>query len=221
MSSNSAQKIRGLYALCDQSYRKDLDHVEMASQLLAGGVNILQLRMKGAQDLKKISQTAKAIMALKKQYEFTFILNDFVELGLELGVDGIHVGQDDMSLTKLRGHIQERRSSQGQPILLGYSSHSLREAKDAEAAGADYVALGAIFPTATKGPGHPVVGVTTLKQVVQSLQVPVVAIGGIDKDNFKQVQETGVAAIAMIGGLTHMPNITQATQGFVKAFDEK
>lgn len=221
MNNQTREKnsIRGLYALCDQSYRKDLTHKDMAQQLLAGGISVLQLRMKGERDLEKVRKVTKEILELKKQYNFTFILNDFVELGLELDVDGIHVGQEDMSIAQIR-QLAEKSGSKNKDLLLGYSSHSLAEAIAAQAAGADYVAFGAVFPTATKGPGHPVVGVEALKQVVQTLNVPVVAIGGINQDNFDQVKATGVAAIAMIGALTNVPNITEAVRSFVRKWGE-
>jgi len=150
-------------------------------------------------------------MGFKKQYPFTFIVNDFVEIALEVGADGVHVGQDDLP-------IEEVRKKVGNKMLIGYSSHSLEEALKAQKRGADYVAFGAIFPTKTKAPGHPVQGLEKLGQVVKKLSIPVVAIGGINKNNFRQVKETGVAAIAMISALTESKNIAAETQFFVSHF---
>lgn len=203
--------IRGIYALCDTSLNPAISHLALAQNLISGGVPILQLRMKGERDLGKVRAVAEAILALKKQRDFCFLLNDFVELAAELPVDGVHVGQDDLSVAKARDLLGPSR-------LIGYSSHSLQEALVAEAAGADYVALGAIFPTATKGPGHPVQGLAVLKEVVATLRVPVVAIGGINRSNFSQVLETGVAAAAMIGTLTLAPDIQTEARWFVDEF---
>jgi thiamine-phosphate pyrophosphorylase len=208
------QKIQGIYALCDTTFYPEKSHLRLAEELLAGGIKILQLRMKGETDLNKVRQTAEQILSLKKQFDFTFIVNDFVDIALELGADGIHVGRDDTPVPELL------KKTKGK-ILVGYSSHSLPEAVLAEQQGAHYVALGAIFPTPTKGPGHPVVGLETLRRVVQQLKIPVVAIGGINSENFAQVVDTGVAAIAMISALTTVPDITTAAAEFVQKFRQK
>ncbi|MCC6272216.1 MAG: thiamine phosphate synthase [Deltaproteobacteria bacterium] len=207
-------EIRGIYALCDTSLNPRLSHLELARQLVAGGVPILQLRMKGETDLGKVREVARQILALKRERDFTFLLNDFVELAAELPVDGVHVGQDDLSIAEVRKIL-------GPGPLIGYSSHSLAEARAAEAAGADYVALGAIFPTATKGPGHPVQGLDTLREVVTTLRAPVVAIGGINRENLSQVLATGVAAVAMIGALSLAPNIAAEARWFVDEFQKR
>ncbi|KAB2841588.1 thiamine phosphate synthase [bacterium] len=208
------REIRGIYALCDTSLNPRLTHLELARRLVAGGVPILQLRMKGETDLSKVREVARGILELKRERDFTFLLNDFVELAAELPVDGVHVGQDDLS-------IPEARKLLGPGRLIGYSSHSLEEARAAEAAGADYVALGAIFPTATKGPGHPVQGLDKLKAVVAALRAPVVAIGGIKRENFSEVIATGVAAVAMIGALSLAPDIAAEARWFVDEFQRR
>ncbi len=203
-----AQKISGLYAICDTSFSLQYSHLELADLILQGGCKVLQLRMKGEKDLAKVRAATEQILSLKKNYDFTFILNDYVDLAAELSVDGVHVGQDDLS-------IAETRKKVGPKKIIGYSSHSLDEAIAGEKAGADYVALGAIFPTQTKGAGHPVQGLETLQTVVQSLTVPVVAIGGITLANLKSVLECKPAAIAVITALSKAPNVLQATRNFL------
>ncbi len=205
------RRLEGIYALCDNSLSPHRDHLDLAKALLAGGAPILQLRMKGEKDLAKVRKTAQAILELKADYDFIFLLNDFVELGRELPVDGVHVGQDDMAVEKARELL-------GPAKLVGYSAHSLEEALAAEKSGADYVALGAIYPTATKGPGHPVQGIAKLKEVVAALSVPLVAIGGINRSNFAAVLETGAAMAAMIGALTTAPDVAAETRWFVEGF---
>jgi thiamine-phosphate pyrophosphorylase len=203
--------IRGIYALCDTSLSPAKSHVELAKELLLGGVDIIQLRMKGETNTAKVRDTAHSIRSLKRERPFTFIVNDFIDVALEIGADGVHLGRDDLDLI-------EARKLTGPDLLIGYSSHSLEEAMEAERLGADYVALGAIFPTATKGPGHPVVGLDTLRRVVQKLTVPVVAIGGINEKNFSEVLATGVHAVAMIGALTLAPDIPVQARWFVERF---
>lgn len=206
------KRLEGIYALCDNSLNPSRSHLELARALLQGGAPILQLRMKGDKDVAKVRRTAAAILELKTDHDFIFLLNDFVELGRELPVDGVHIGQDDMAIEKAREIL-------GPSKLIGYSSHALDEALEAESRGADYVALGAIYPTATKGPGHPVQGIAKLKEVVAALSVPVVAIGGINRGNLADVVRSGAAMAAMIGALTLAPDVAAETRWFVEAFD--
>ena len=204
--------ICGIYALCDTTYQNGDSHLVLAEKLLKGGVRILQLRMKGEKDEARIIQTTRDILTMKKNYEFTFILNDFVDIALTLGADGIHVGADDAT-------VSDVKKLAGFRVLVGYSAHSLSEALEAEQRGADYVALGAVFPTETKKPGHPVVGLELLRDTVAALQVPVVAIGGINRSNFSQVLDTGAASVAMIGALTQAPDVTREAKYFVGQFE--
>ncbi len=203
--------IQGIYALCDTSLNPAMGHLDLAERVLAGGVPILQLRMKGEKDLGRVRTVAEGILALKSRYDFCFILNDYVGLAQELPVDGVHIGQDDMEPAEARQLLGPER-------LIGYSSHSLGEAMKAEQGGADYTAFGAIYPTATKGPGHPIQGIEKLKQVVAAVRKPLVAIGGINRRNFSEVVASGVAAVAMIGALTLAPDITAEARWFVETF---
>lgn len=205
--------IRGIYGICDTTFTPGKTHQELAQGLLSGGVRIIQLRMKDAENLETVAQAARDILNLKKDYDFTFILNDYVKLARDLGVDGVHVGADDMAIPQVRELV-------GSQCLIGYSSHGLEEALGAANAGADYVALGAIFPTLTKGPGHPVVGLEILKQVVGQSSKPVVAIGGINRENYLTVLQTGVSAIAMISALVGQTDIKAAAQYFCQSYSD-
>lgn len=209
-----SDRINGLYALCDNTFSPQVSHVKLARLFLEGGAALLQLRLKGEKDLSRIEEITRAILREKKHHSFTFILNDYVELAEKLPVDGIHVGQDDLPIRELRKRV-------GREKIIGYSSHSLPEALQAEKEGADYVAFGAIYPTQTKGPGHPVQGIEKLKEVVQTVKIPVVAIGGIHSKNLREVLETKVAAVAMITALTQASDIVAATRYFVEKIREK
>lgn len=204
--------LSGLYALCDNTPCPDRSHASLAFDLLCGGAQILQLRMKN-KTARGRREVAQYIMKLKQKFHFSFIVNDDPELVRDLGADGVHVGSDDLEVSACRRFL-------GPLKYIGYSAHSLREAREAEAAGADYVAFGAIFPSPSKGPGHPVQGIRNLKKVVSSLQVPVVAIGGITHENVPSVLKTGVTAVAMISALAAAPNVTSATQQMVQIMRE-
>ncbi len=195
-------EIRGLYALCD--------NVRLAEELLIGGAPILQLRIKGCDpdNLRRRSTIARAITDLKKRYEFTFLINDDLLLARELGAAGVHVGADDPPVAHCRRVLGPSR-------LIGYSAHSLTEAYAAEQAGADYVAFGAIFPSPSKGPDHPVQGPDKLKELVRTVNVPIVAIGGINQDNVQDVLSTGAAAVAMISALSWATNVPGATRAML------
>src|SRR5918996_4145020 len=101
--STEMRRLEGIYALCDNTLNPNRSHLELAKALLQGGAPILQLRMKGEKDLAVVRRTAQAILELKSDHDFIFLLNDFVELGRELPVDGVHIGQDDMAVEKARG----------------------------------------------------------------------------------------------------------------------
>lgn len=192
------KEIRGLYAILDASMMAEEDPRELATDYLEGGVGILQLRDKkrteSPEAQKVFQERARQIAGLKRLYRFTFIVNDDLEVAGTVGADGVHVGENDFS-------IEECRKRLGPSFTIGYSAHSLEEALRAEREGADYVAFGAIYPTRHKGPGHPIQGIEKLKNVVRALRVPVVAIGGIGRDNIGDVLATQVASVAMISAL--------------------
>lgn len=203
--------LRGIYAIIDPSVVTDLSPENLALDYLRGGISILQLRDKRRSEStlarRRFRETALKIAALKKEFSFLFIVNDDIEVAKEVGADGVHVGVDDAALEVCRTVL-------GKEKIIGYSSHSLEEALEAEKRGADYVAFGAIYPSPTKGPGHPVQGVNRLKEVVSCLKVPVVAIGGIGRNNIKEVLSTGVSMVAMISALAKARDRVQESRLF-------
>lgn len=208
---DTRNEIRGLYAIVDNTFSPKKSHFELASEFLIGGCKVLQLRIKkpgGALWDSEIFEVAKEIMELKKRYDFTFIINDYVDVAAELKADGIHAGSNDMPVDEIRKRV-------GPDYVIGYSSHSIDEALAAEKNGADYVAFGAIYFTKTKGPGHPVQGVDKLKELVKKLNVPAVAIGGINRANIDEVLLSGVASVAMITGLACADDVVAETRWYV------
>lgn len=207
--------LHGLYAILDVSSLRGESVVTVAEDYLEGGLSILQLRDKGrlesTETRKKFLETARALQHLKSQKNFLLLINDDLETARKVGADGIHVGRDDPSL-------EECRKKLGPEKIIGYSAHSLEEALDAEKRGADYVAFGAIFPTKNKGAGHPIQGLEKLRVVVQAVTIPVVAIGGIGRNNLQSVIGTGVAMVAMISALSETNNRVTTARYFCSLF---
>ena len=207
-SQVASHKIRGLYGIVDNTFSPEKSHIELAGSYLVGGCRLLQLRIKkdrpGPWD-QNVFEIARGILRLKDRYDFTFIINDYVDVAAELRADGVHVGANDLPVDEIKARVGTR-------LMVGYSAHAIDEAVAAEKRGADYVAFGAIYPTKTKGPGHPVQGVEKLRDLVSRVSVPVVAIGGINRSNVDEVWSTGVAAAAMITGLTQADDVAGETR---------
>lgn len=189
------KEIKGLYAIVDPSCCPDTPPSELASLYLQGGARVIQLRQKTGEKAD-IASNARKILFLKKEFDFTFILNDFPEIALAVEADGVHLGQTDMPVGLARELL-------GKNVLIGKSTHSLDQAQRALKEDVDYIALGAIFPTQAKPAGHPVVGLEVLSSVVKISVKPVVAIGGINRANACDVVNSGVSAISMISALCH------------------
>jgi len=207
------KRIEGLYAIADSVWCPSPTIVEYVKKLLVAGCPIVQLRIKEGEGINpstraKVLVNAKEIMKLKTGFDFTFIVNDYPDVACEVEADGVHVGVDDMPIRELREMV-------GDGMIVGYSSHNLDEARAAITDGADYVALGAIFPTATKGPGHPVQGLKSLRHLVESVDAPVVAIGGIDRSNIDDVMQTGVSSVAVITALSKADDVVNESRWYI------
>lgn len=178
----------GLYIVTDP---KD-DHLATARKVLAAGVKIIQLRDKkmGKEEYLRI---AKQMAGSAKRSGAAFILNDHWDLINKVGADGVHLGQDDIKLFSLANV----RRKIGEEKIVGISTHSLLQAKAAARAGADYISVGPIFATPSK-PNVVPVGIKLLKQVLRRVKIPVVAIGGIDRNNVEKVLKAGCKRAAVI-----------------------
>lgn len=210
------KKISGLYAIADRDFNPFDSLSELVRRYLEGGAGIVQLRMKDDKDVRRgtsdVGRNAEEIMKLKGEYDFIFIMNDHVDVALDVGADGVHVGENDEP-------IEDIRARTGGDFVIGYSSHSKGEAVGAQGRGADYVAFGAVFPTRTKGPGHPIQGLEGLAEVSRSLEIPLVAIGGIGRENIARVIEAGADAVAMITALSQADDVVEETRWFLKAIE--
>ena len=183
------------------------DSLPLCRKLLDGGARIIQLRAKNLED-GAFRQIAREMQALLRSHPepTMFIVNDRVEIAFEIGADGLHVGQDD---SDYRTVIAEAPPG----MSIGVSVGSASEAKDAQRAGADYVGAGAVFPTATKEDAE-YIGLDGLREVVASVSIPVVAIGGITLENVALVTAAGADYIAVISAVNQAADIGERLKLF-------
>jgi thiamine-phosphate pyrophosphorylase len=183
-----------LYGIVDFGYVAEDAMETVAADLIAGGADIIQLRAKGI-DTETIATAARKILPLCRTAGIPFVLNDFPELAVELGADGVHIGQDD-------GSISEVRALVGEEMLIGRSTHSLAQAKQALEDGADYIGFGPLFPTPTKA-GRPAIGLDEVTKMEADVGrfLPAFCIGGIKPDNLAQVLAAGARRCVVVSHL--------------------
>jgi thiamine-phosphate pyrophosphorylase len=205
-----AGRISGLYVIVDTALLKGRSCEDVAGEAVRGGAKVIQLRDKGL-GKKELLPLAQGLRDLCAEHDVLFMVNDYLDVALAVGADGLHVGQDDLPVRVARRLLPQDK-------LLGCSARTVERAKAAQADGADYVAVGAMYQTATKD-GAEVVGPERLRQVVAAVDVPVVAIGGINKDNVGRVMEAGAAAVAVISAVLGAEDVAGATRQIVKAIE--
>jgi thiamine-phosphate pyrophosphorylase len=201
----------GLYALCDDSVRRELPLALKAAQLLAGGVGVLQLRMKHT-PLPQALEAAREVAALCRAAGARCLVNDRVELVLLSGADGVHLGDEDLPCAAARQLLGPGR-------LIGVTARSAAAIAEAHAGGADYVGLGPVFASTTKASTVPALGLGGLRALAASSPLPVVAISGITLDNIAQVAATGVACAAVASDVLNAPDIAARARLLARAFD--
>ena len=182
-----------LYAILDPDQTGDRPLASVLDAMLAGGVSVLQLRVKDrpADEFLRLALTARERTS---RAGCLFIVNDRVDIALAAGADGVHLGQEDLPLEAARPLVGKR--------LIGVSTHSLEQAEEAERGGADYIGFGPMFPTRTKETGYETRGLSMLASVRRRVSLPIVAIGGITAENVMQTWSNGADAAAMISYLT-------------------
>jgi thiamine-phosphate pyrophosphorylase len=194
------------YAITDQASAQGRDDAAIAEALLKGGSSCLQYRAKKV-DAREQWRTAVVLRRLCKEAGALFIVNDRVDLALEVGADGVHLGQDDLPVAAARSLA--RRA--GRPdFLIGLSTHSQGQARAGEREGADYIGYGPIYATQTKEHNVPAVGPASLAPVLASVAVPVVAIGGIKLGHLAALASMGARHCAIVTALTSSPDVAGA-----------
>lgn len=192
-----------LYVITDKKASKGRGHLEVIKSAIDGGADVVQLRDKDA-GVRELVQVGNEIRLLTHRRHVDFIVNDRVDIALATDADGVHLGQDDLPLSLARKII-------GKEKIIGVSTHSLDEAIQAEADGADYIAVGPVFATPTK-PDYKPVGLELIRQVRMRIKIPFVVIGGIDENNIKDVVKAGATRVAVVRAVVGSDNITEATK---------
>jgi thiamine-phosphate pyrophosphorylase len=201
--------IKGLYAIIDTETLKGRSHAELTRQVLSGGAKVVQLRDK-VSDKQVLYPIAMEVRKICAEAGALFIMNDYLDLALAVKADGLHIGQTDLLL-------KEARKLLPADMLLGLSTQTVPQAIMAEKDGADYIGVGAVFPTTTKknARGH---GPGILSESKKAVKLPIVAIGGITLDNVGEVIAAGADSAAVISAILNAPSPEEAARQFILKF---
>ncbi len=192
-----------LYAVTDRHWLGDRTLYEVVKESLDGGATFIQLREKNL-DQEHFLEEAKELKKLCAEYKVPFVINDNVDIALEIDADGVHVGQSDMEAGDVRAKL-------GPDKIIGVSAQTVEQAILAEKRGADYLGVGAVFPTGSKDDAVEV-SHDTLREICKAVSIPVIAIGGITVDNTPVLTGTGICGIAVISAIYAQENIPEATR---------
>ncbi|MCI5758858.1 MAG: thiamine phosphate synthase [Eubacterium sp.] len=200
------KKALQLYAVTDRHWlngRRLADDVERA---LRGGATFVQLREKDDMKLEHDAflREAAEIKALCRRYKVPFVIDDDVDLALEIGADGVHVGQSDMETGLVRSRL-------GKDRIIGVSTQTVEEALLAESRGADYLGVGAVFPTGSKADASEV-SMDALRAICKAVSIPVVAIGGITEENVMELAGSGIVGISVISAIFSKEDVEGAAR---------
>lgn len=197
-----------LYGFLDAAYLGARDPVEVARELILGGVDILQLRAKTWCD-SAVAAVARRVLPITRAANVPLIINDHVAVARDVGADGVHLGQEDLQTTP----VERARGRLSPGAIIGVSTHSLAQAKAAEHLAPDYIGIGPLFATGTKPTAKPI-GLTTLRDVTGLVHLPAFAIGGITLENVADVVNAGARRIAVVSAILCASDVTAATREF-------
>ena len=185
-------------------------------EALAGGAPTIQLRLKSA-SARELLEAAQTLMPVVRSAGALFIVNDRLDVALAAGADGVHLGPDDLPVKDVR-RVADARSGVADTFIVGYSTDSTDEAARAEAEGADYLGVGAVYATANKSDAGDVIGLKGLRRVVKAVSIPVVAIGGITPERAPAVAKTGACGSATIGAVMSAAEPAEAVRELLLPF---
>lgn len=200
-----------LYAVTDRSWLNGKTLYEQVEQALEGGATFVQLREKEL-DEEHFLEEAREIKELCRKYNVPFVINDNVDIALTMDADGVHVGQSDMEAGDVRAKL-------GPDKIIGVSAQTVEQALLAQSHGADYLGVGAVFPTGSKADASEV-SHDTLREICQAADIPVIAIGGIGKNNVKELSGSGICGVAVISAIFAQKDIKVATEELKEAVRE-
>ena len=192
-----------LYAVTDRHWLNGRSLNEVVKESLDGGVTFVQLREKELDD-ETFLKEAKELQSLCGEYHVPFVINDNVDIAMKINADGVHVGQSDMEAGDVRSKL-------GPDKIIGVSAATVEQAVLAEKRGADYLGVGAVFPTGSKDDAVDV-SHETLKAICEAVSIPVIAIGGISKKNIHELAGSGICGVAVISAIYAAGDIKKAAQ---------
>jgi thiamine-phosphate pyrophosphorylase len=210
LRQDKIERLKGLYVIVDTAALKGRSHVEVAAQAIRGGVKVIQLRDKEHRK-KELLAMAQEMKDLCSEQEALFIMNDYLDIALAVDADGLHLGPDDLPVATARRLL---------PIdkILGCSARTVEKATVAQSEGADYIGVGAMYPTTTKERAE-VVGPGRLKEIRKAVARPLVAIGGINKDNVREVMGAGADAVGVISAILGAGDVEGETRQLVNIIE--
>ncbi len=201
-----------LYAITDTQL-SNCTHPEIVTRMLAGGARIIQLRDKDL-NAREMLEAVRECLKLTRPVRVPLIINDRVDVAMAADADGVHLGQEDLS-------VEEARALLGPKKIIGVSTHSIAQVEKALLTSANYVAVGPIFHTSTKVNPDPVVGLELVRQARQVTSLPLVAIGGITLERAPEVLAAGADSVAVISALYPMPELPSLAEDFARAISTK
>ena len=192
-----------VYLVTDHRDKTDAEFLKVIEEAINGGTTIVQLREKTA-STKDFYDLALKVKEITSKYDVPLLINDRIDIAIAVDSEGVHIGQDDMPADIARRII-------GEDKILGVSASTVNEAIKAESDGADYIGSGAVFPTATKDDAD-AVSKQQLKDIVNSIDIPVVAIGGINLDNAGTLKDTGIAGFSVVSAIMSAEDPREASR---------
>ena len=199
-----------LYAVTDRAWTKKKSLIEQVEEAICGGATCIQLREKNL-DEEAFLREAIEMQKLCETYQVPLIINDHVEIAKHCKAAGVHLGQKDMEAGRAREIL-------GSKMILGVSARTVEQAVQAELAGADYLGVGAVFQTSTKTDAKEI-SHAILKESCESVNIPVVAIGGIGKQNIEALAGSGIAGVALVSAVFAAEDIEQECRGLLKQIE--
>ncbi len=194
-----------LYAITGENCHPGRGMLEVMEAAIVGGADIIQLRAKDAPK-EEVLAKARALRELTLRHGVPFIVNDYPEIAHAAGADGVHIGQEDLS-------VAEARALLGPGAIIGVSTHSIEQARAAERSGADYIGVGPVYPTGTK-PGRQAVTLSYVREAAAEITIPWVAIGGIDLQNVDDVLAAGASSICAVSAIVGSEDPEAAARSF-------
>ncbi len=206
------KQIGKLHILTDTVLQSRFSHMEITRLGIAGGADTIQYRQKSG-STREMIEIARNMKRLCSEAGVTFIVNDRLDVAIAAEADGVHLGQDDFPIPMARELLGEGR-------IIGGSAATLDEARKCLSEGADYVGFGPVYPTSSKDDAGPVSGIDILKQVVEIIPLPIIAIGGVGAENIPDVMRAGAHGIAVISAVCCQDDPEEATRALYQALNK-